>query len=96
MSQAIELVLFRGKPGVDAEQMMRAARRAESRIAGLPGFLGRSFGHDSDGRFVDIVHWQDMASAKAAAEAVMQCAECAEFFALIDEREIQMLHFERG
>jgi hypothetical protein len=96
MKQAIEVVLFRGKPGIDAGQMAAAAQQAEPAMARLPGFVSRSFGHAPDGRYVDIVHWQDMAAAQAAAEAVMQCGECAAFFSLIDEREVQMLHFERG
>ncbi len=96
MSQAIEVVLFTGKPGVSAEQMMSAAQRAQPRIAELPGFVSRSVGHAADGCFVDIVHWQDMACAQAASQAVMQCPTCAEYFALIDERQLQMLHFDRA
>jgi hypothetical protein len=96
MPQAIEVVLFSGKPGVSVEQMMSVAQRVQPRIAELPGFVSRSVGHAADGRFVDIVHWQDMACAKDAAQAVMECPTCAEFFALIDERQLLMLHFDRA
>lgn len=96
MSQTIEVVLFSGKPGISPAQMMAAARQAQPAIEALPGFVSRSFGQGADGRYVDLVHWQDAASAQAAAQAVMQCPQCAEFFQLIDDTQIQMLHFERG
>jgi hypothetical protein len=96
MSQAIEIVLFSGKPGVSADQMMAAARRADVRISAFPGFVSRSFGHTEGGRYVDIVHWADKGSALAASETVMACPVCAEFFALIDEGQMQMQHFEQG
>jgi hypothetical protein len=96
MSQAIEVVLFYGKPGVSTEQMMLAAQRAQPSIAKLPGFVSRSLGQAADGRYVDILHWQDMACAQAAAQAVMQCPICAEFFGLIDEGKLEMIHFDRA
>lgn len=96
MQAAIELVLFTAKPGVGTERMIAAARQAETRIRELPGFVSRSFGHAEGGRYVDIVHWTDLDSARAAAEVVMACPVCAGFFALIDERELQMQHFVQG
>lgn len=96
MSQTIEMVLFSGKPGISPAQMLAAARQAQPAIEALPGFVSRSFGHSADGRYLDLVHWQDAASAQAAAQAVMQCPDCAAFFQLIDESGLQMLHFERS
>ncbi len=34
-----------------------------------------------------------MAAVQAAAQAVMEIPECGEFFSLIDEPSVQMLHF---
>lgn len=36
------------------------------------------------------------AQMMAAAQAVMQCPDCAAFFQLIDESALQMPHFERS
>ncbi|WP_051208175.1 hypothetical protein [Saccharospirillum impatiens] len=73
--------------------MQQAASAAETHIRQLPGFVDRHFGTGDNDTFIDLVHWQDMAAAKAAAAAVMQMPEFGAFFALIDETTVQMMHF---
>lgn len=94
MNNAIEVVIFKAKPGVDEARMKSAASAIKPRIQQLPGFISREFGVSEDGTYVDIVHWQDLASARAGAQAVNDIPECGAFFSLIDEGSAQMLHFE--
>ncbi|MCV2366541.1 hypothetical protein [Roseateles oligotrophus] len=94
--QAIEVVIFKGVDGVTPEQMRAAAHKVAPRLQALAGFVSRSFGIGADGRYVDIVHWQDMASAQGAAKEVMDCPQCREFFALIAPESVQMMHFQAG
>ena len=93
MNKAIEVVIFKAKAGVEPSQLKRTALAIAPRIQTLPGFVRREFAEAEDGTYVDIVHWQDMASAHAAAEAVKTIPECGAFFSLIDGSTVQMLHF---
>jgi heme-degrading monooxygenase HmoA len=94
MSNALEVVIFKAKAGINPEQVQRAANAAEPHIRQMPGFVERHFGTREDGTFIDLVHWQDQAAAEAAAEKVMQMPEFGEFFALIDDSTVQMMHFD--
>lgn len=93
---AIEVVLFKGLSGVTAQQMQAAAKAVTPILHGLPGFLSRNFGLGAEGLYVDIVHWQNMASAQSAAEQVMSDPRFRDFFALIDSSTVQMMHFEQA
>ena len=95
MSQAIEVVVFRAKANVTPERMQTAALAVTPVLAGLPGFLSREFGASGDGQYIDIVHWKNLSSAKQAAEKVMSIPECGEFFSLIEQSQMQFLHFNR-
>ena len=93
MNTAIEVVIFKAKAGVDASQLKGTALAIAPAIQKLPGFVSREFGESEEGTYVDIVHWQNLASAQAAAQAVNEIPECGAFFSLIDESTVQMLHF---
>lgn len=93
MNKAIEVVIFKAKPGIEEARLHNAALAINSQIQQLPGFLSREFGASGEGNYIDIVHWQNMDAAQAAAQAVNQIPECGEFFSLIDESSVQMLHF---
>lgn len=94
MKKTMEVVLFKGLDGVSSEQMWREAQAVSPRLERFAGFISHSFGVGEDGRFVDVVHWQDRASALSAAEQVLSCPQCQGFFALIDPSSVQMMHFD--
>lgn len=85
MSEAIEVVIFKAKAGVSDEQLRTAALTVTPILKEMPGFLSREFGTSEDGQYLDVVHWKDLPSAKAAAEKVMGIPKCGEFFGLIDQ-----------
>ncbi len=90
----IEVVLFEGLSGVSPQTMRMAAEAVTPQLRGYAGFVSRSFGVGADGRYIDIVHWQDRATAQSAAAQVMVDPGFREFFALIDAGSVQMMHFE--
>ncbi len=95
MDQAIEVVIFRAKPGITSEQMKNAALAVTPELAALPGFLSREFGLSEGDQYIDIVHWRNLESAKKAAEKVMNIPICSEFFSLIDQTQMQFMHFNK-
>jgi len=95
MSQGvIELVVFKARGDTAPSQVSAAAAAITPILRAMPGFVGREFAIADDGRFADIVRWVDMASAKAAAEKVMQIPECGAFFSLIDQESMTFLHLD--
>lgn len=93
MSEAIEVVVFKAKSGVSDNQLRTAALAVTPILKDMPGFISREFGASEDGQYIDIVHWKDLPSAKAAAEKVMGIPKCGEFFGLIDQNQMQFMRF---
>ncbi|MEW6314402.1 MAG: hypothetical protein AB1513_10270 [Pseudomonadota bacterium] len=95
MNIAIEVVVFKAKAGVSDSQLQIAALAVTPILKEMPGFISREFGASEDGKYIDIVHWADLPSAKAAAEKVMSIPKCGEFFGLIDQNQMQFMHFTK-
>jgi hypothetical protein len=95
MSKAIEVVIFKARSGVSESQLQTAALAITPILKEMPGFISREFGTSENGQYIDIVHWKDLPSAKAAAEKVMGIPKCGEFFGLIDQNQMQFMHFTK-
>ncbi|MCU0753503.1 MAG: VOC family protein [Xanthomonadales bacterium] len=89
----IEQVQFRARDSQADQQMAEAAWAAQAVIEQLPGYLSRQFGRAEDGGWVDLVRWQSLAHAQAAAATAGQHPVIAAFFALIDLHSVQMRHY---
>lgn len=87
-----EIVTFRLVPGTDEAAFLSAAQGTEAPVASQPGFLRRSLSRDADGLWTDYVEWRDMASAEAAARAVMAMPEFGAFAAAIDPKGMTLRH----
>lgn len=96
MNEAIEVVIFKAKAGISDEQLRTAALAVTPVLKVMPGFISREFGTSEDGQYIDVVHWKDLPSAKAAAEKVMGIPKCGEFFSLIDQNQMQFMHFTKA
>jgi len=81
--------------GVSDEQLRTAALAITPILKKMPGFISREFGASEGGKYIDVVHWKNLLSAKAAAEKVMAISKCGEFFSLIDQDQMQFMHFAK-
>lgn len=90
----IEVVLFKAKAEIAYPQLEAAAHVLAPVLAQCDGFIGRELAHDGE-QWVDIVHWRDLAAARAASEAVVAIPACQRFFAMIDRDSLRMLHCHR-
>ena len=93
MNIAIEVVIFKAKAGVSDSKLQSSALAVTPILREMPGFISREFGASEDGKYIDVVHWKDLPSAKAAAEKVMSVPKCDEFIGLIDQNQMQFMHF---
>lgn len=91
---ALEMVEFRSQEGISADEMLDKASRLHGVLADMDGFIERYLAQGDDGMWVDLVYWRDLASARAAADAVMKIPAAQEFFALIDQESMRFVHLE--
>lgn len=73
----LEIVEFRTSG--DSDALYDAARKMESWLRAQPGFRWRRLAVLEDGAFLDSIEWADIASAKAAAEQIMDASPTVEF-----------------
>lgn len=88
----IELVTFSVNKGVTDAQIKLAAKKITPSLKKLSGFKSRSFVHDQNGKWVDIVYWKNMKSALSASELMMKNETALSFFSLINQKDMNMMH----
>src|SRR5687768_9656419 len=94
--KVLELVVFHLRGGTSREELLGTVDAVSSWIAEQRGFVARSLVEDREGgRWIDVVWWQSMEEAQAAAERAMSSESCAPMFALIDMDSTLMVHGER-
>jgi len=96
MKQAkiIEMVLWKSMEGISTEKAKQSITKLNDFINKQPGFLGRKTALAEDGKFLDIVYWTDIESAKKASEKAMQNGELIPIFSTINQKEMMFQHFE--
>jgi hypothetical protein len=87
-----EIATFSLAPGVTDQDFTVAAKETFAMLSGLPGCLGRSLSKGANNRWTDHVLWTDMATAEAAAQAIMASPLAAPFMAAIDMQTLTMRH----
>jgi hypothetical protein len=94
-SKVLELVVFELNDGVSREQFLGTNDAVSAWIAKQPGFISRELSHDAEGdRWIDLIWWESLEHAGAAAELAMSSESCTPMFALIDMESMLMLHGE--
>jgi hypothetical protein len=89
----LELVVFRLKDGATREQLLGTVDAVSAWARQQPGFVSRQLSQATeDDRWIDVVWWESLEHASAAADAAMSSDSCAPMFALIDEESTLMLH----
>jgi hypothetical protein len=90
---AVEVVLYRARPGVPDQQVIEASEALQADLEGFAGYIRRRLMKTTDdGVSVDTVDWRSLAEAEAAATAIMERPSAGQFMALVEESTIQTLH----
>ena len=92
----LETVRYRIKPGITQEAAVQAWQDSQSFARAQRGFLSRKLAVTDDGEFLDLVEWQSMADAKAAAENFNpgKFPELLGLVEVLDESTMVMTHYE--
>lgn len=82
-SNVLEIRSFALRPEADERALVRAADGSMRLLRRQHGFLARSIARGEDGRWTEIVHWLDQASARAG-ERLRDHVDARPYYALID------------
>lgn len=92
----VELAIFKLKDDATREQLLETAGAVSEWARRQPGFVSRDLTYSAESdTWIDVVWWESIDAAHAAAEAAMTSESCAPMFGLIDLEGTQMLHGER-
>jgi Antibiotic biosynthesis monooxygenase len=90
----LEVVLFKLKPGADEAAFLAASEAVMPDLRAMRGFIRRELFKDTEGHWMDTVHWHSLDDAHHAAEAFLSLSCAQTLIALIDEPSMTMLHLE--
>ena len=93
MTETLEIVNFRLKPGTEAG-FAAGNRLVSDWLARQPGFVSRCLARRDDGGWVDIVRWQSRQQALTAAGRIMSEIGDCEAMRVIDPASVDMKHAE--
>lgn len=93
-AKIIEMVLWKFKDGVSTEQGKKSVFKLNEFASKQPGFISRKTATSEDGKFLDVILWTDLESAKSASEKAMQNEMTATIFSTMDESEMVFQYFE--
>ena len=93
-AQIIEMVMWKSVEGIAQEDAKKSITKLNAFVSEQPGFVARKTALAEDGKFLDIVYWKDLKSAKNASEKAMKTEELIPIFSTIDQKEMVFQHFE--
>ncbi len=93
-SKVVEVVLFEVNPGYSQKEAERALASLNDVLKLYYGFIERTTAKNGDGKYIDIVYWSDMKSAKDAATGIMKNDIATSAFSIIKQESVQMHHFD--
>ncbi len=95
-ARVVEVAISKAKPGVTREQVLATVDPVSEWVRNQPGFVSRDLTYSpADEKWIDVIWWESLEAAQAAAERAMTSEACAPLFSLIDLEGTQMLHGER-
>ena len=89
----LELVVFQLAEGVTDDEFLQTVGPVSEWVRTQPGFISRDLvrGVEAD-KWVEVVWWESLEQAEAAAEAATTSESCSPMFSKIDFEKIEMLH----
>lgn len=92
-SAVVEIAIFKTKEGVSHEQLLDTVDAVSRWAQEQPGFISRdlTYSEDSD-TWIDVVWWESLDAAHAAADVSMTSESCAPMFGAIELDGTQMFH----
>ena len=95
---AVEMAPFELAAGVTSTQLLDASNQIEiGFLANCEGYVARTLVKTGENAYMDIVYWQTMKDARAAAEKIFESPACQAYLGCIKMEEgvePQIKHYE--
>ena len=88
------MVMWKSVDGISLTEAKNSITKLNDFVSKQPGFVARKTAWAEDGKFLDVVYWTDLKSAKDASEKAMKTEELMSIFSTIDQKEMVFQHFE--
>jgi hypothetical protein len=93
----VEIAMFKTKKGISREQLLGTVDAVSEWARRQRGFISRDLTYSAESdTWVDVIWWETLDDARAAAEAAMTSESCTPMFQAIDLEGTQMVHGERS
>lgn len=94
-AKIIEIVTFKLKPGVSAEEFRKIDKDVEvNHVSKQPGFVSRESAADENGNWLVIVHWRSTQDADASMASFEKAPAAANFMARLDASTMSMRRYK--
>lgn len=90
----VERVSFKVNKGFSPEDGKKAMLMLNQFVTMQPGYVARVTSLDKTDMFLDIVYWETLESAEAAAKNIMKEESLSEVFDIINQESMVFGHFE--
>lgn len=91
-----EIVSTKFKEGISLEEQKQSMAKLNQVVGQFPGFRSRQYYYSSEsGRWIDVVLWTDIESAKKASEQAMINPTSSEVFVKMDESSTIFSYYEK-
>lgn len=94
MSKIFEVVSYKLNSDATVEQAVEANKQSLAFAEDQSGFIKRTVVANDNGQWMDIVEWDDMASAEAASANFMADERNHALLAVIDQKSLNMQHLD--
>jgi hypothetical protein len=91
----VEIVTFKLKAGASEQDFLQAANAIQTDLQTMSGYMSRELLKDEHDGWIDLIHWQSMEQALAAAEAMITLPGVGLFITMIDETSMTMRHLHQ-
>ncbi len=96
MADIYEIVVFKFKEEVPTKEQEILMEKMNAHVTNSKGFKNREYYYsEHDNRWVDLVTWTDLTSAKNAADEFFKSPACSNIISKIDDKSIVTSHYEK-
>lgn len=93
-STVLEVVIFEANPKFTEVEVKSAINLLNDIVKSYDGFIKRITANNDQMKYIDLVYWTDMKSAKNAAKSIMENEKAATSFKVIKPDSVAMHHFQ--
>jgi hypothetical protein len=96
VADSYEIVVTKFKDDISHDAQVEAMSRLNDVVSQFDGFKSRDFFYSAEiDRWIDLIAWRDVQSAKKASETLPTNRVAGEVFSLMDESSLLFSHYKR-